>query len=69
MPKGSFCRKNINLVAISFLIVVMTIVFISQLVSCFPVIGGDIFSGMSLGNGQKPVLYGTCNMYISMKYE
>ena len=50
--KGVPTAKNINFVVISFLIMVMTIEFISHLVSCFPAIGGVIFSRRPFGNGQ-----------------
>ena len=42
--KGLSTAQNINFVVISFLVIFMTIEFISHLVSCFPVIGGIIFS-------------------------
>ena len=67
--KGVSIAQNINFVLISFLVIFMTIEFISHLVSCFPAIGGVIFSHKGLGNGQWIVWYGTRNMYISMKYE
>ena len=42
--KGVSTAKYINFVLISFLVILMTIEFISHLVSCFPAIGGFIFS-------------------------
>ena len=42
--KGVPTAQNINFVVISFLIMVLTIEFISHLVSCLSAIGGVIFS-------------------------
>ena len=50
--KGVSTAQNINFVLISFLVMFNTIEFISHLVSCFPAIGGVIFSWKWLGNGQ-----------------
>ena len=44
MPKGGSTAQNINIVLISFLVIFMAIEFILHLVSCFPAIGGVIFS-------------------------
>ena len=55
MPKGDSTAQNINFVLctiLSFFVIFMTIEFISHLVSCFPAIGGLIFSRKRLGNGQ-----------------
>ena len=50
--KGVSTAQNIPFVLISFLVIFMTIDFISHLVSCFPAIGSVIFSRKWLGNGQ-----------------
>ena len=41
--KGVSTARNINFVVISFLVIFMTIDFVSHLVSCFAAIGGVVF--------------------------
>ena len=69
MPKGGFYGSKYQFCTYFIFSYFYDIEFISHLVSCFPAIGGVIFSHKGLGNGQWIVWYGTRNMYISMKYE
>ena len=50
--KRGLIAQNINFELFSFLVIFMTIEFISHLVSCFSAIGGVIFSRKLFGNGQ-----------------